>query len=222
MGGDRLVVDAGLLVDLALPVVELLLQLRLVCLFVFVPRLAQLVVDSVLLGLVEAEVEFRLRLLHATVVLPLDRCLVLAALLGIPADGVGGCFQVGARRVELLLRLRRLQPLLRLLPVRLEMRLLQLEEFALVVLPRSPRDHLVVDGPDAAQGEEHGEADEGPLQALQLERLSRHRYTSATPGVRRIRWGFEGGASPLRGGAAGAGSKSGHGMVARAHSRAIH
>ena len=174
VGRDRLVVEAGLLVDLALPFVVPRLQLPLLALVLLVARLAEHVIDRVLLRLVEAEVELRFLLADPRRLFGLDGCLVLPALLGVPADRVGRGLELRLRRIELLLRLRRCQPLAGPLPIRLEMRLLQLEELALEVLPGPAWHDFVVDGPDAAEGEQHGEADERPFQALQLERLSGH------------------------------------------------
>jgi hypothetical protein len=156
------------------PVVELLLQVLLLLLVPLVARFAEQVVDRVLVGLVEAQEQLCLVLLHLGRFLGLQRGLVLPALLGIAADRLFRGLQIRAGLLQLLLGLRRLEPLARALLVRLEMRLLQLEELPLVVLPRPARDHLVVDRPGRGEREQHGEADEGPLQALQLERLSGH------------------------------------------------
>ena len=174
MLGDLAVVNPGLLVDLLLPVVELLLQLLFFLCLALVPRLSQQVIDGVLLRLVEAEIELRLRFLDARVFLFLDRRVVLLALLGISRDRLGRRLQLGPERLELYLRLRRLEPLLRALAIGLEMALVQLEELALVVLPRPARDHFVVHRPRGAQSEQDGEADERPLERLQLEGSGRH------------------------------------------------
>ena len=181
MGGDGRVVDLGLLVDLLLPVVELLLQLLLFLLASLVARFAEQVVDGVLIGLVEAQEQLRLVLLHLAGLFRLQRRLVLPPLLRAAADRLVGRLEVGPRGLELRLGFGRLQPLLRALLVGLDVRLFQLEELALVVLPRPARHDLVVDRPGRAERQEHGETHEGPLQALQLERLSGHvRYSGCS------------------------------------------
>src|SRR5712692_9405288 len=172
--GDGGVVGALLLVDLALPLVVFLLQLRLSLRVLLVPGLAELVVDVVLARLVEAQIELRLRLLDARLLVGLRRRVVGPPLLGVAADGGRRLLQLLAQGLPLGLGARLLEPLLRAGEVFLQMLFLELEELALVALPRPPGEHLVVDRPAGAQGEEHGEPHEGPLEAPQLERLRRH------------------------------------------------
>src|SRR5437762_2771444 len=100
-----------------------------------VPRLTQLVVDGVLPRLVEAQIQLAFCFLDARLVVCLHRRVVAAPLLGIAADRRGGFLQLLAKRVELPLRVRLLEPLLRPGEVGLEVSLLEREEFALVRLP---------------------------------------------------------------------------------------
>jgi hypothetical protein len=107
-------------------------------------------------------------------VVGLHRRVVGPPLLGIAADGRRRLLQLLAQRLPLRLDVRLLEPLPGAAEVSLEVLLLQVEEVPLIGLPGPAREHLVVDRPAGAQGEQHREPHEGPLEALQLERLRRH------------------------------------------------
>ncbi len=173
---DGRVVDGGLGVDLLLEIVEPLLLPLLFFAVVLVPRFAQRVVDGVLLRLDESEEELALGFLDACVLVGLHRRVVFLALLGVTRDGFGGGLQLRAQPVDLLFRLGRLEPLLRPLAIRAQVRLVELEELALVVLPGPARHHFVVDRPRRGQRQQHGKADERPLQALEFERFGGHDF----------------------------------------------
>ena len=171
---DGFVVDARLLVDLLLQLVELGLLPLLFLVVALVARLAQLVVDRVLPRLDEAEVELALRFLDARVVVGLDGSVVLAPLLLVSRDRVGRGLQFRFQFIKLLLAFRRIEALLGAVAIGAQVRLFEAEKLSLVILPRPSRHDLVVDRPCRRQRDQHGQADEGPLHALQLERSSRH------------------------------------------------